>query len=97
MRDPSQSDRAIANATDVSNKTDAAERAEAEDTRLMAAAYRVGAPRAVHIGLANPHEVPLVAATVAIRFTQRRPARLIGDKAPDSMDWTPTWPPAASR
>ena len=50
----------------------------------MAVANRDGAPVAIHIESASPHEVTLVTATLAARFTQKRPARLIGDKAYDS-------------
>ena len=53
-------------------------------TKLMAVANRDGAPIAVHIESASPHEVTLVSATVDSRFTQKRPERLIGDKAYDS-------------
>ena len=53
-------------------------------TKLMAVANRDGAPVAIHIESASPHEVTLVTATLAARFTQKRPARLIGDKAYDS-------------
>jgi len=43
-----------------------------------------GLPVAVHVASASPHEVTLVDATLAARFTKGLPARLIGDKAYDS-------------
>jgi transposase len=53
-------------------------------TKLMAVANRAGAPLAVHIDSASPHEVKLVEATIEARFTAKRPGRLIGDLAYDS-------------
>jgi transposase len=50
----------------------------------MAVANRDGAPVAVHIESASPHEVKLVQATIDARFTRKRPLRLIADKAYDS-------------
>ena len=53
-------------------------------TKLMAVADRTGLPLAVYTAAATPHEVTLVAATLAATFTTEFPARLIGDKAYDS-------------
>jgi transposase len=50
----------------------------------MAVANSAGAPVAIHIASASPHEVTLVQATIEDRFTQARPERLIGDLAYDS-------------
>jgi hypothetical protein len=52
--------------------------------KLMAVANRTGAPLAVHIDSASPHEVKLVEAMIEARFTAKRPGRLIGDLAYDS-------------
>ena len=43
-----------------------------------------GLPLAIHVASASPHEVTLVDATLAARFLQALPDRLIGDKAYDS-------------
>ena len=43
-----------------------------------------GLPLAVHVASASPHEVTLVDATLAARFLQALPDRLIGDNAYDS-------------
>lgn len=53
-------------------------------TKLMAVANRAGAPIAVYLDSASPAEVTLVEKTLAARFTDKRPKRLIGDKAYDS-------------
>jgi transposase len=53
-------------------------------TKLMAVANRAGAPVAVHIDSASPHEVKLVEATIEARMTANKPGRLIGDLAYDS-------------
>ena len=53
-------------------------------TKLMAVADRAGFPLAVYAASASPHEVTLVAETLAQVFTNQQPERLIGDKAYDS-------------
>ena len=53
-------------------------------TKLLALADGDGLPLAVHAASASPHEVTLVAETLAQVFTAERPERLIGDKAYDS-------------
>ncbi len=53
-------------------------------TKLMAVADGAGLPLSVHTSSASPHEVTLVADTLAQGFTGERPERLIGDKAYDS-------------
>ena len=53
-------------------------------TKLMAVADRAGLPIAVHTESATPHEVTLIAATLADRLVAAWPARLIGDRAYDS-------------
>ena len=53
-------------------------------TKLMAVADRAGLPLAIYAASASPHEVTLVAATLAQVFTAEPPERLIGDKAYDS-------------
>ncbi len=50
----------------------------------MAVADGNGFPVAVHAASASPHEVTLVADTLAQVLTHEQPARLIGDKAYDS-------------
>jgi transposase len=50
----------------------------------MAMADRAGLPVSVHVDSATPHEVTLVAPTLAARFVDEQPDRLIGDKAYDS-------------
>jgi transposase len=50
----------------------------------MALADRAGLPLAVHVEAASPHEVTLVAPTLAACVVDARPERLIGDKAYDS-------------
>lgn len=50
----------------------------------MALADGAGLPLAVYTESASPHEVRLVEATVASRFLQVKPKRLIGDAAYDS-------------
>lgn len=50
----------------------------------MAIADRGGLPVAVHIERATPHEVTLVHATLAQRFVEPFPVRLIGDNAYES-------------
>jgi transposase len=50
----------------------------------MAVADRAGLPLAIHTSSASPHEVTLVEATLAEKFTSEQPQRLIGDKAYDS-------------
>jgi transposase len=50
----------------------------------MAISDRHGLPLAIHVASASPHEVTLVEATLAARFLDQLPARLIGDKAYDS-------------
>ena len=53
-------------------------------TKLMAVADGAGIPVAIHTAPANPHEITLVEATVAQRFVEPTPERLIGDRAYDS-------------
>ena len=53
-------------------------------TKIMAIVDRKGLPVAVHMAPASPHEVTLVEATLARRFTHGTPKRLIGDRAYDS-------------
>lgn len=53
-------------------------------TKLMAVADGAGLPLAVYTESATPHEVKLVEQTVAERFTDERPEKMIGDKAFDS-------------
>jgi len=53
-------------------------------TKLMAVADSTGVPIAAHTAPANPHEVTLVQDTLAERFTDAIPKRLIGDRAYDS-------------
>ncbi len=53
-------------------------------TKLMAVADGSGLPIAAHTASASPHEVTLVDATIASRFVEGLPERLIGDKAYDS-------------
>lgn len=53
-------------------------------TKLMAVADGSGLPLAIHTENASPHEVRLVRKTLAERFTEDAPERLIGDKAYDS-------------
>jgi transposase len=43
-----------------------------------------GLPLAIHVASASPHEIRLVDATLAARFVQAVPARLIGDRGYDS-------------
>jgi transposase len=50
----------------------------------MAVADSAGIPVAVHTAAANPHEITLVEATIAERFVEPIPDRLIGDRAYDS-------------
>ncbi len=53
-------------------------------TKIMAIADRAGLPVAVHVASASPHEVTIVAPTLAACVVDSRPERLIGDKAYDS-------------
>ena len=50
----------------------------------MAITDGTGVPIAIHVASASPHEITLVESTVAARFTDHGPERLIGDKAYDS-------------
>jgi transposase len=50
----------------------------------MAIGDKSGLPVAIHVESARPHEVRLVAKTLASRFTKQAPRRLIGDRAYDS-------------
>lgn len=50
----------------------------------MAVADRAGLPVAICTASASPHEVKLVAGTLAGRFVDALPRRLIGDRAYDS-------------
>lgn len=50
----------------------------------MAVADGAGLPLAIYTESASPHEVRLVRKTLAERFTEDAPERLIGDKAYDS-------------
>ena len=53
-------------------------------SKIMAIADRHGRPIAVYIESATPHEVTLVNATLAERFVENDPERLIGDSAYES-------------
>jgi len=53
-------------------------------TKIMAVTDRKGLPIAIHMASASPHEVTLVEKTLARKFTQGTPIRLIGDRAYDS-------------
>jgi len=53
-------------------------------TKLMAVADGTGVPIAAHAASASPHEVTLVQDTLAERFTDAAPQKLIGDRAYDS-------------
>jgi transposase len=50
----------------------------------MAIGDAAGLPLSVHVAAASPHEVTLVASTLAARFIRTTPRRLIGDRAYDS-------------
>jgi transposase len=50
----------------------------------MAVADRAGLPLAAHTASASPHEITLVEATLAARYVEEPPTRLIGDRAYDS-------------
>ena len=52
--------------------------------KLMAIADRTGLPLSVHSGSGSPHEVTLVEETLAASFLERKPERLVGDRAYDS-------------
>jgi len=53
-------------------------------TKLMLIADRNGLPVAAYVDEASPHEVTLVHKTLAARFVDALPQRLIGDRAYDS-------------
>jgi transposase len=53
-------------------------------TKLMALADGYGLPLSVHAASASPHEVTLVTETLATSFVEKKPERLIGDRAYDS-------------
>ena len=53
-------------------------------SKIMAVTDASGLPLAVHVASAAPHETTLVATTLAHRFTQAAPRRLLGDGAFDS-------------
>ena len=53
-------------------------------TKLLAVADRTGLPVAVYPARASPHEGAIVAATLANRFVEEAPPRLIGERAYDS-------------
>ena len=53
-------------------------------TKIMAVADAGGAPLAIYISSASPHEATLVEATLEAAFAARAPVRLIGDRAYDS-------------
>lgn len=50
----------------------------------MAIAEAGGTPIAIHVASASSHETTLVAPTLAARFTEEAPTRLVGDRAYDS-------------
>lgn len=50
----------------------------------MVIADASGLPIAAHLDSASPHEVTLVAKTLAQKFVKKSPFRLIGDRAYDS-------------
>ena len=53
-------------------------------SKIMAISDCHGLPVAIHVASASPHEVTLVDATLAARFLDQLPARLIGDRGYDS-------------
>ena len=53
-------------------------------SKIMAIADQAGLPVAVCLAAATPHEITLVEATLAQRFTRQTPGILIGDRAYDS-------------
>lgn len=53
-------------------------------SKIMAIADAGGTPIAIHVASASPHETTLVAPTLAARFTEEAPTRLVGDRAYDS-------------
>ena len=55
-----------------------------KNTKLMVLADRSGLPLSVHVASASPHEVTLIEATLAAKFVDEEPERLIGDRAYDS-------------
>lgn len=53
-------------------------------SKVMAVTDGHGLPVSVLVASASPHEVTLVEAALAARFTQAHPERLLGDRAYDS-------------
>lgn len=53
-------------------------------TKIMVIADNRSLPVAVHLSSASPHEVTLVEKTLASRFTNALPRRLVADRAYDS-------------
>ena len=53
-------------------------------SKVMAISDASGFPIAVHVDSATPHEITLVAKTLAKRFTKAAPRRIVGDRAYDS-------------
>ncbi|PIR56058.1 MAG: hypothetical protein COU73_02740 [Parcubacteria group bacterium CG10_big_fil_rev_8_21_14_0_10_46_32] len=53
-------------------------------SKVMAVSDASGLPVAVHVDSATPHEITLVAKTIAGRFTRAAPRRIVGDRAYDS-------------
>jgi hypothetical protein len=53
-------------------------------SKIMAIGDRQGLPVAVHVESATPHEVTLVQTTLAQRFVNQLPVRLMGDNAYES-------------
>jgi Transposase DDE domain len=52
-------------------------------TKLMALSDGSGLPLAVNVASASPHEVTLVKQTLESRFIEKKPERLVGDRAYD--------------
>src|SRR3989338_6007292 len=53
-------------------------------SKIMVVGDVHGLPISAHVDSASPHEVTLVAKTLARRFTRKNPRRLVGDRAYDS-------------
>jgi len=53
-------------------------------SKIMASTDAHGLPIAIHVSSASPYEITLVGSTLAARFADHAPERLIGDKAYDS-------------
>jgi transposase len=53
-------------------------------SKVMAISDASGLPVSVHVDSASPHEITLVAKTIAKRFVKANPRRIVGDRAYDS-------------